>query len=158
MKQCSICKIIKDNNCFSKHPHTSDGLQSQCKPCRAKTRRLKDIGDRNKALTNENDLRNYYHKQYKNLVYLSKYRGVKVLLSESEFIEVRKQGCHYCGDADIGRPGGYNLDRIDSKKDYSVDNVVSCCWVCNTAKNDMTSDTFMAHIKKIYDFYIKKLT
>ena len=40
------------------------------------------------------------------------------------------QPCIYCGSTkDIG------LDRIDNKKGHSKDNVVPCCYICNTARN-----------------------
>lgn len=44
--------------------------------------------------------------------------------------EMMSQPCIYCGSTkDIG------LDRIDNKKGHSKDNVVPCCYICNTARN-----------------------
>jgi hypothetical protein len=45
----------------------------------------------------------------------------------------------------------YNgLDRIDSTKGHTLDNVVPCCWRCNIAKRDMTQEEFFAHIERMY--------
>jgi len=30
------------------------------------------------------------------------------------------------------------IDRVDNKKGYVVDNVVSCCTICNRVKNNMS--------------------
>ena len=45
----------------------------------------------------------------------------------------------------------YNgLDRIDSGRDHSMDNVVPSCTECNTAKMDNTLDEFLEHIEMLY--------
>lgn len=42
----------------------------------------------------------------------------------------------------------YNgLDRVDSSKGHTVDNIVSCCRTCNIMKGNMGYDQFIAHIK-----------
>lgn len=44
----------------------------------------------------------------------------------------------------------YNgLDRLDSSKPHTKDNVVTCCIVCNKLKNKSTKEEFFLHIKKI---------
>jgi hypothetical protein len=45
---------------------------------------------------------------------------------EKEFYNV---DCHYCGE-----PNCNGLDRKDSSKGYTLDNVVSCCFPCNSKK------------------------
>ena len=47
--------------------------------------------------------------------------------------------CHYCG-CKLEVTG---LDRKDSSKGYSRDNVVPCCWDCNRKKNDKPYDQFV---------------
>jgi hypothetical protein len=44
------------------------------------------------------------------------------------------------------------LDRIDSNKGYESDNLVPCCGICNTMKWDTTTEQFLNHIKKLYNF------
>jgi hypothetical protein len=52
--------------------------------------------------------------------------------------------CHYCG-VDIEVTG---LDRKDSNKGYTPDNVVPCCWNCNTKKSAKPYEQFLEEIKK----------
>lgn len=47
----------------------------------------------------------------------------------------------------------YNgLDRIDSSKGYTIDNVVPCNHKINMAKNDDTTEDFLAWVKQIAVF------
>jgi hypothetical protein len=53
---------------------------------------------------------------------------------------------------------GAGLDRIDSTKGYSLNNVVCCCHKCNIMKLKMTTLDFSKHILKLIPFannYIK---
>lgn len=52
--------------------------------------------------------------------------------------------CHYCG-VDIEVTG---LDRKDSSKGYTPDNVVPCCRNCNTKKSTKLYKQFLEEIKK----------
>lgn len=50
--------------------------------------------------------------------------------------------CHYCGflvEFPLSRNG---LDRIDNSLGYIADNVVSCCWICNRAKRELSLEEF----------------
>jgi len=60
----------------------------------------------------------------------AKYRGHLFDLSVKEFSTFWQKDCSYCGSA-ITTIG---LDRIDSSIGYRVNNVVSCCSVCNLMK------------------------
>jgi len=54
----------------------------------------------------------------------------------------------------IGHDFIYNgLDRIDSKAEYTIDNVVACCRRCNVAKNDMSAQEFMGWAQKVYEHF-----
>ncbi len=85
----------------------------------------------------------------KNRLFAITYDDFKVLV---------KYNCHYCNDPPVARVNkkagngfcaAHGLDRIDSKKPYTLDNVVTCCSHCNTMKLDLSYDEFKAHIKKI---------
>jgi hypothetical protein len=50
----------------------------------------------------------------------------------------------------------YNgIDKIDSGKGYTVNNVVSCCKKCNFAKSNMSQGEFIKWIRKVY-LHLKK--
>lgn len=40
-------------------------------------------------------------------------------------------------------PFSPSVDRIDSSKDYTKDNVVWCIWACNAGKNDMNKEQYI---------------
>lgn len=70
--------------------------------------------------------------------------------SEDYFLEVIDSPCVFCG---VSRSGG--IDRIDSSKGYTRNNVQSCCQICNIMKNDYNQDQFLEHIKQIYRYITK---
>lgn len=97
--------------------------------------------------------------------------------SFEEFMVLSQQECFYCGDLpsrianyqinkrgiskDWAREANFiynGLDRIDSSKGHSLDNIVSCCSTCNTMKMAMGQSIFLKHIEKIYKYSVVHLT
>ena len=91
-------------------------------------------------------------------------------LTLNEFSILIKEPCFYCGQIpfteindrcnDINKDLSVTvlangIDRIDSNLGYEVNNCVSCCKHCNTAKNSMTIEQFKNWIKKIYEYNFK---
>ena len=86
-------------------------------------------------------------------------RGTKFSFTLEEFSAKIIQDCYYCdtnGGAiskGLGKTSGdfpyTGLDRIDSSEGYSPENTVPCCKVCNTMKNTLTQEEFLAHINLI---------
>lgn len=80
-------------------------------------------------------------------------------LSFQEFIELSRKECFYCGvtpSNSMTTSGGsifiYNgLDRVDNERGHMRDNVVPCCIVCNTAKNNMSSNDFFAWVRRVHE-------
>ena len=92
----------------------------------------------------------------------AKKTGKDFFLSEELFAKLISQPCDYCGQApsqklwqgthDTGRQEfrWNGLDRIDSSKGYTEDNVVPCCKTCNAMKSDKTREEFLSAIEAIY--------
>lgn len=113
---------------------------------------------------------------FRNFLYGSTKRNARkrkhgFYLTFSEFNEIISKPCHYCGEepremtpemtknrGDIHQPPiRYNgIDRIDPQGDYSVENCVPCCPICNYMKHVQKYDDFMAHVAKIYHHCIEK--
>ncbi len=72
-------------------------------------------------------------------------RGFEWDLTFEQFIIFWRKPCFYCG-SEIETIG---LDRIDSKKGYTLDNIVSCCPCCNNWKGSMSQEDFLSHCFKI---------
>lgn len=92
--------------------------------------------------------------------------------SFENFLTISQQNCHYCdsppsrtynvGDnqkrnySDLRRKEGnftYNgLDRLDSSKGHTSNNIVPCCTTCNLMKNTLGVEAFLTHVHKIARF------
>jgi hypothetical protein len=89
----------------------------------------------------------------------AKKRGLPWELSNDECFVLFKQPCFYCGVCEyslkkgIGKTSGdytYNgIDRLDSSKGYSQENVVSCCWKCNNMKGSLSMLEFIKQVTSI---------
>jgi len=75
----------------------------------------------------------------------AKARDLQWDLTFEQFMMFWRKPCFYCG-SEIETIG---LDRIDNKKGYVLDNVVSCCLWCNNWKGIMSQDDFLSHCHKI---------
>tara|TARA_Y100000310_G_C20046907_1_gene518723 strand:+ start:61 stop:498 length:438 start_codon:yes stop_codon:yes gene_type:complete len=92
--------------------------------------------------------------------------GWDFTLSRKTFRNLTQQDCHYCGSPPTRNTSvttthtiseyKYNgLDRIDSSKGYTLDNVVPCCGVCNHAKHTMPYKDFIGWLDRIVKFRSK---
>ena len=81
-------------------------------------------------------------------------------ITEEQFKELTQKDCYYCGAKpnnmakNLYYNGNYKyngLDRVNSNKDYTIDNVVPCCKTCNIAKHQMTLQEYKEWVKKSYN-------
>jgi hypothetical protein len=108
----------------------------------------------------------------------AKKRNIVWDLTYKQFVEVSTKNCFYCGsepkewdcmtnspslqkDSPNVDPNDYKIkftgvDRFDSKKGYTLDNVVPCCTFCNRAKSDFSFDVFKEKIEKTYKWLYQK--
>ena len=82
-------------------------------------------------------------------------------LSDLTFADLTSKPCHYCGGLpsnteETDKAARNGLDRVDSHRGYTLNNVVPCCWVCNWMKRNLTQKTFLLHITKIYTHQFNK--
>lgn len=104
---------------------------------------------------------------YRKITANSRVRNIPASLSLDEFNVLVRQPCHYCGilgseqSRDIvNKKNGHRksdvvihhngIDRIDSRGMYSKENVVSCCWQCNRAKNKRHVEDYQHWIEQLY--------
>ena len=93
----------------------------------------------------------------------AKRRNREFNLTLEQFAHLIDKPCDYCGRAPSQtmspsqmRHSSYatfrynGLDRIDSTKGYTEENVVPCCKTCNELKSDKTREEFLAAIEAIY--------
>jgi hypothetical protein len=89
----------------------------------------------------------------------AKKKNLEFNLTVDEFYRLVQLKCFYChsnlqskrgyrGDRSIKVP--YNgLDRVDNLKGYTLENVVTCCWICNQWKKNFSVKDFIKHVKNI---------
>ena len=93
----------------------------------------------------------------------AKDRGLCFELTKEDFHSIVTKPCVYCGKLPEvrvfrkGRTGECSasvngIDRVDSSKGYTLDNVVPCCTRCNQMKLNYETSDFLEHISKIYHF------
>jgi len=71
----------------------------------------------------------------------AKRKGKLFNLTKEEYaLEINKP-CYYCNNIlGVQTKTSIGLDRLDNNRGYEKDNVVSCCNVCNTIKNQYLTD------------------
>ncbi len=98
---------------------------------------------------------------------ISQYQGVSrrynrdFSLSRQEVVGMIFSPCYYCGSppANEQRTIGTKklkfkysgIDRIDSNRGYTPDNVRPCCSLCNTAKGDLSETDFYNWLSRAYN-------
>jgi hypothetical protein len=90
----------------------------------------------------------------------AKRRGFKFLLTREQVENIIKQDCFYCHSLPYNRQKTKNtidegllyngIDRIDSLGNYTINNVVPCCKICNNAKSNLTINEFKTWLTKAY--------
>lgn len=124
-----------------------------------KTRSCGCIGYNWSGLSNHDRALNRIYSNYK---YNAQKRELIFKLDKDSFFELIKKPCFYCGSTFTNklkrkvRKRDYEMlyngiDRKDSTIGYINGNVVSCCFLCNVMKNQLTIEQFMKQVKKIYN-------
>ncbi len=72
-------------------------------------------------------------------------KGHEFGLGFDEFVAVRNRPCAMCGFNE----GPVSVDRVDSEKGYTLDNVQPLCRVCQTIKSAFPSEFINLHIRRI---------
>ena len=102
----------------------------------------------------------------------AKSREISFCLSKKYFECITQQNCYYCNSpptqisvhsnkslTEEGREHSkyvYNgIDRLNSAKNYTENNTVSCCGACNRIKGSLSEHDFLELVNKIYKHSIK---
>lgn len=102
--------------------------------------------------------RNELYSHYK---YHAVERGLVFDIDIDTFTDYTQRVCEYCGNepSQVGRKktrgnGAYiynGIDRKDNTKGYTLENIATCCKVCNYAKHIMNEKDFDEWIIKVYN-------
>ena len=105
---------------------------------------------------------NVYYNTYKTRARL---RGKVFELSKEQFKEITSSSCSYCGAEPAitksakkfpnGKYPRVGIDRIDNSIGYTIGNSTPCCMTCNMAKGELTTEEFIAWIKRLHNYLIQ---
>jgi hypothetical protein len=70
-------------------------------------------------------------------------------LTQDEFLQIRSEVCYLCGKMNTDTHVN-GLDRLDSTKGYTIDNVKSCCGECNYMKKKYLIDELLDHLYAVH--------
>ena len=116
------------------------------------------INGKNKLEPGESAL-NQLYSSYKRRASL---RGLVFDLTKEEFKSLTSGTCSYCGSSpsqvqEVGNYSRYTyngIDRVDSSCGYIINNCVTCCGTCNTAKMELSREQFMSWISRVYAYSV----
>lgn len=80
--------------------------------------------------------------KYTNYIHSARKRGIEMQMSESEMIHLYHGNCFYCGKKSASEELN-GVDRVDSSRNYTKDNCVSCCKYCNYMKGKLKVNHFL---------------
>ena len=122
---------------------------------KAKDKYSSNVGYRNRKRKLSKDYNNTSKGIYTGLLSNSHRRGVALDINRQEFVlwlDSIAKVCHYCGK-ELTRGNtldALTVDRKDSQRCYTLDNIVLSCRMCNTAKGSWFSEGEMLEIATTY--------
>jgi hypothetical protein len=116
------------------------------------TKHWRDANPEKVKLINQqkNDNIDYHFVNYKRS---AETKQLEFTITKGDFMDMVVLPCYYCG---IIQSKGFNgIDRVDSTQGYKLDNVVSCCEMCNMMKGCLGPTIFATRAKHISIFHKK---
>jgi hypothetical protein len=162
-KKCPKCRVEKNIEEFSKAKNRKDGLQTSCKRCHNKYTQenkesIKQLGikyrQKNKKLIKENHQKNIIRTLFNKAKYRTKNKNLEFDITLEWLLERYSGRCELTKIefqfAEEGRgPISPSLDRIDSSKGYTKDNVRIIIWSLNRALGEDGTEVY-ERIAKAY--------
>ena len=100
-----------------------------------------------------------YRSIYSSYKLNAKSRGFDFNIDFDYAVSILKSDCYYCGiePSNTYMKSYYNatyngIDRVNNTKGYEMDNIVSCCKMCNIAKNNNTEEYFLQWVKRLSEY------
>jgi len=95
-------------------------------------------------------MKTHLEKCYSFSKYEAKTKNIEFGLTFEEFVYVRENPCYYCENKLHSKTVyGVGLDRIDSSKGYTIDNVLPCCYLCNRIKSNILTSNEMKEVASL---------
>jgi hypothetical protein len=165
LKKCSNCKESKPLTEFPKNRTNKDGYSYLCFICnRAST---KSYREKNGERYYENQKRRrldegvFVSQTFYNIKTRAQKKGLEVDITRDYLLETLQATEYKCAVTGItfdrnssGRKKANafraSVDRIDSNKGYTKDNIRWVCWAVNQMKSDRTDEEFKFWVETLY--------
>ena len=79
----------------------------------------------------------------------AKKRNIEFLLKDEEAVKLITSACFYCAEFSYKNAKVSGIDRQDNSIDYTLENSVPCCTICNFMKGQLDPLVFIDKCKKI---------
>jgi hypothetical protein len=182
MKKCNFCKIEKPFNEFHVNNSSLDKLKNKCKECCSKHHKKTGLMSSEKRYVYMNSEKGYlttklgqiFSKSYSKTVgHTPNCTKEEIYKFFDEYVKQNGRNCYYCkepwtyispkyiyGKEEKNSSKGkkrknlknLSLDRLDSSKTYTVDNIIFCCIECNLSKKDLS----ISLIKRLYEIVTER--
>ena len=97
-------------------------------------------------IINNNKNNDPYSRLY-SMKYQANIKGRKWLLSDEDALCMINSNCYYCGE--VNESSCNSIDRLDSDFDYTLENCVASCRICNYMKNTLNLEKFLKSVEHI---------
>jgi len=111
----------------------------------AKQWRLNNV---EKCKENNENKKNNIACQYKVYIQSAAHRKIQMCLSFEEYQNIARNPCYYCGKVNEIRQF-HGIDRMDNTNNYTIENCVPCCSICNYMKGELHHDIFIKHVEHV---------
>jgi hypothetical protein len=152
--KCRTCKVQKNLDCFQKGIREYNTWNTQCYSCK-NIKRASNRQEWSKNAPIEEILEELLKAAKRRVKQKDKYK-CSITLEELKEIYTKQSGkCYISGkqmQTNVGSPDRISLDRIDSNKGYTKDNVGLTCIQVNIMKMDLGLEVFANYIKNIYEY------
>lgn len=86
---------------------------------------------------------------YNNYKKSANIRSIEFNINEEQFNKIKFLDCYLCNKS-VSDKHNNGIDRIDSLKNYDLDNILPCCGDCNIMKNDFILENMLLKFVKIF--------
>jgi hypothetical protein len=165
LHRCTKCGILKPNTEYSPSPNNrvinsrGRNFVTSCKSCRNTYSSSKEVLERKRLAAPISRQKNRINVIFWSSVTNAKKRNLEhtiSILDLKALFEDQLGLCYYTGKPmlrdirDISsNDDSVSIDRVDSSKGYTKENIVLCRWVINRMKNDIPFDIFLKLISEI---------
>ncbi len=157
-KTCTKCGETKELSEFSKEKRNKDGINCQCKSCIHSYITSYRALNKTRIVKNKKNYSSSFVGRFNHWRGGAKKREIPFELTIQD-LKAMPLVCHYTGKVLTCENKKYttiSLDRLDSSKGYTKDNVVFCCGFINFMKSTLTYDQFIYACKLIAQHHDNK--